>query len=185
MNLLTERKLRDVLALRRIGEATLLRDSDKVSELMNFHRRSDTPLGPPVCLRLTDRLGAERAIQRQNRPIPKQHRLGKTAVGRGTGLQPNYSGHFALDAACVPFPAKDYSRLAQSRRQTARTERRGYKVLDEILGLTFQRLRTQMKSRTPRPGSRGLSTPVILSQTELTAGRTVSHGKAEVGFASS
>ena len=37
-----------------------------------------------------------------------------------------------------------------------------------------------MKSRTPRPGSRGLSTPVILSQTELTAGRTVSHGKAEV-----
>src|SRR5438034_7044801 len=187
MNLLTERRLRYVLALRRIGEATLLRDSDKVSELMNLHCRSDTPLGLPICLRLADRMGAKRAIQRQShqRPIPKQLCLGKTAVGRGTGLQPNYSGHFALDAACVPFPAKNYSRLAQSRRQTARTERRGYKVLDEILGLTFQRLRTQMKSRTPRPGSRGLSTPVILSQTELTAGRTVSHGKAEVGFASS
>jgi hypothetical protein len=41
-----------MLALRRVGEATLLRDSDKVPELMNFHRRSDTPLGQPVCLRL-------------------------------------------------------------------------------------------------------------------------------------
>jgi len=30
--------LRDMLALRRVGEATLLRDSDKVSELMNLHR---------------------------------------------------------------------------------------------------------------------------------------------------
>jgi len=36
--------------------ATLLRDSDKVPELMNFHRRSDTPLGSPVCLRLADRM---------------------------------------------------------------------------------------------------------------------------------
>jgi hypothetical protein len=44
--------LRDMLTLRRVGEATLLRDSDKISELMNFHPRSDTPLGPPVCLRL-------------------------------------------------------------------------------------------------------------------------------------
>ena len=140
MDLLTERRLRYVLALRRIGEATLLRDSDKVSELMNFHRRSDTPLGPPVCLSLADR-------------IAEHTRL-----------------------ACL---------LGALAEQTARTERRGCKVLDEILGLTFQRLRTQMKSRTPRPGSRGLSTPVILSQTELTAGRTVSHGKAEVGFASS
>ena len=52
MDLLTERRLRDVLALRRVGEATLLRDSDKIPELMNFHRRSDTPLSPPVCLRL-------------------------------------------------------------------------------------------------------------------------------------
>ena len=57
MDLLTERRLRDVLALRRIGEATLLRDSDKVPELMNLHRRSDTPLGPPVCLSLADRIG--------------------------------------------------------------------------------------------------------------------------------
>src|SRR5438094_2479990 len=55
MDLLTERRLRYVLALRRVREATLLRDSDKVSELMNFHRRSDTPLGPPVCLRPADR----------------------------------------------------------------------------------------------------------------------------------
>src|SRR5438552_5378317 len=52
MDLLTERRLRDVLALRRIREAALLRDRDKVPELMNLHRRSDTPLGPPVCLRL-------------------------------------------------------------------------------------------------------------------------------------
>ena len=43
-----------MIALRRFGEATLLRDRDKVPELMNFHRRSDTPLGPPVCLRLAD-----------------------------------------------------------------------------------------------------------------------------------
>src|SRR5438132_9846146 len=57
MDLLTERWLRYVLALRRVREATLLRDSDKVSELMNFHRRSDTPLGPPVCLRPADRMG--------------------------------------------------------------------------------------------------------------------------------
>ena len=32
------RRLRDVLALRRIPEATFLRDSDKVPELMNLHR---------------------------------------------------------------------------------------------------------------------------------------------------
>ena len=38
MDLLTERRLRDVLALRRIGEATLLRDGNKVPELMNLHR---------------------------------------------------------------------------------------------------------------------------------------------------
>jgi hypothetical protein len=57
-NLLTERRLRYVLAFRRIGEATLLRDSDKVPQLMNLHRRSDTPLGPPVCLRLADRMDA-------------------------------------------------------------------------------------------------------------------------------
>jgi hypothetical protein len=36
--LLTERRLRYVLALRRIREATLLRDSDKVPKLMNLHR---------------------------------------------------------------------------------------------------------------------------------------------------
>ena len=41
-----------MLPLRRVGEATLLRDRDKISELMNFHLRSDTPLGPPVCLSL-------------------------------------------------------------------------------------------------------------------------------------
>src|SRR6266850_8197818 len=55
MDLLTEGRLRDMLALRRVGEATLLRNRDKVPELMNFHRRSDTPLGPPVCLRQADR----------------------------------------------------------------------------------------------------------------------------------
>ncbi len=37
-DLLAERRSRDVLALSRVGEATLLRDSDKVSELMNLHR---------------------------------------------------------------------------------------------------------------------------------------------------
>ena len=36
-DLLTERRLRDMLALRRIREATLLRDSDKEPELMNLH----------------------------------------------------------------------------------------------------------------------------------------------------
>ena len=50
-----------MLTLRRVGEATLLRDRDKVPELMNFHRRSDTPLGPPICLRLPDRTGSIRA----------------------------------------------------------------------------------------------------------------------------
>jgi len=34
-----------------------------------------------------------------------------------------------------------------------------------------------------RSGSRGLMIPVIRSQTEFTAGRTVSHGKAEPVFA--
>jgi hypothetical protein len=38
LDLLTERRLRDVLALRRVGEGTLLRHSDKIPELMNFHR---------------------------------------------------------------------------------------------------------------------------------------------------
>src|SRR5207253_9474144 len=100
MDLLTERRRRDMLALRRVGEAALLRDSDKIPELMNFHRldfrrstlhcsrflllclrclisdlwielsvsvfqlfrfsafrRSDTPLGPSVCLRPADRMG--------------------------------------------------------------------------------------------------------------------------------
>ena len=33
-----QRRLRNMLALRRIGEATLLRDNDKVPELMNLHR---------------------------------------------------------------------------------------------------------------------------------------------------
>ena len=37
MDLLTERRLRDVLALRGVGEATLLRDSDEVPELVDFH----------------------------------------------------------------------------------------------------------------------------------------------------
>jgi uncharacterized protein DUF885 len=37
--------------------SALLRDSDKVSELMNRHRGSDTPLGSPVCLKLADRMG--------------------------------------------------------------------------------------------------------------------------------
>ena len=54
MDLLTERRLRDMLTLRRLGETTLLLDSDKIPELMNFHRCSDTPLGEPVCLRLAD-----------------------------------------------------------------------------------------------------------------------------------
>jgi len=36
-------KLRYVLALRRVGEATLLRDSDRVPKLMNLHR-DDIPL---------------------------------------------------------------------------------------------------------------------------------------------
>ena len=61
MDLLTERRLRDVLALRRMGKATLLRDSEKLPELMNLRRRSDTSLGPPVCLRLADRMGSIRA----------------------------------------------------------------------------------------------------------------------------
>src|SRR6476659_8783802 len=52
MDLLTERRLRYMLTLRRVGEATLLGDSDKIAKLMNFHRRSDTPLGSAVCLRL-------------------------------------------------------------------------------------------------------------------------------------
>jgi len=43
MDLLTERRLRYVLALRRVAEAILLRDSDKVPELMNLHR-DDIPL---------------------------------------------------------------------------------------------------------------------------------------------
>ncbi len=41
----------------------------------------------------------------------------------------------------------------------------------------------QIEPRMPRSGSRGPMTPAILSQTELTAGRTVSHGNAEPGFA--
>ena len=38
MDLLTERRLRYVLALRRVREATFLRDGDKVAQLMNLHR---------------------------------------------------------------------------------------------------------------------------------------------------
>ena len=43
----------------------------------------------------------ERAVQRQShqRPIPSQHRLGKNANRLATGLQPDYSGHFAIGAA--------------------------------------------------------------------------------------
>src|SRR5882724_8578211 len=73
MDLLTERRLRDVLALRRVGEATLLRDSDKVPELMNLHRRSDTPLGPPVCLRLPDRHFWIRRSRNKTRPLRNHH----------------------------------------------------------------------------------------------------------------
>jgi len=44
---------------------------------------------------------AERPGQRKSHewPIPKQHRLGKIALWLATGLQPDYSGHFALGAA--------------------------------------------------------------------------------------
>jgi len=38
MDLLIERRLGYVLALRRIGEATLLGDSHKIAELMDLHR---------------------------------------------------------------------------------------------------------------------------------------------------
>ena len=41
---------------------------------------------------------------------------------------------------------------------------------------------SQIESRIPRSKSRGPTTPDILSHTELTAGRTVSHGKAVSGF---
>src|SRR5437016_5929515 len=100
--------------------------------------------------------------------------MGKTAVGLETSLQPAYRGHLALGVACVLFVIGSLALLRGS-------------VLSVVKNfcLVFCRQRAQMKSRTPRPGSRGLSTPVILSQTELTAGRTVSHGKAELGFASS
>src|SRR5437899_5374097 len=40
----------------------------------------------------------------------------------------------------------------------------------------------QIEPRMPRSGSRGPMTPDILSQTELTAGRTVSQGNAASGF---
>src|SRR5438067_4683097 len=40
----------------------------------------------------------------------------------------------------------------------------------------------QIEPRMPRSGSRGLMTPDILSQPELTAGRTVSQGNAASGF---
>ena len=40
----------------------------------------------------------------------------------------------------------------------------------------------QIESRIPRSTSRGPMTPDILSHTELTAGRTVSHGNAESGL---
>src|SRR6266513_11459 len=58
MDLLTERRLRYVLALRRIRETTFLRDSDKVRGADESPSSSDTPLGRPVCLRLADRMGA-------------------------------------------------------------------------------------------------------------------------------
>ena len=48
MDLLTERRLRYVLALRRMREATLLRDSDKVPKLMNLHRAILSCEGPVV-----------------------------------------------------------------------------------------------------------------------------------------
>ena len=38
LDLLAERRLRDMLALRRMREAPLLRDCDKIAELMNLHR---------------------------------------------------------------------------------------------------------------------------------------------------
>src|SRR5437764_7131978 len=40
----------------------------------------------------------------------------------------------------------------------------------------------QIEPRMPRSGSRGLMTPDILSQTELTAGRSVSQRNAASGF---
>src|SRR4029077_17012049 len=52
MDLLTERRLRYMLTLRRVGEATLLPDSDKIAELMNPHRRYSAANGalskPPI-----------------------------------------------------------------------------------------------------------------------------------------
>src|SRR5213595_826235 len=38
LDLLTQRRLRDMLAFRCMGEATFLGNSDKITELMNLHR---------------------------------------------------------------------------------------------------------------------------------------------------
>src|SRR6266567_9317835 len=68
MDLLTERRLRDMLAVRRVGEATLLRDSDKVPKLMNLHRAI---------------LGCERrfveAADRRSRHVSSSHQPGRSS----------------------------------------------------------------------------------------------------------
>src|SRR6266576_2354810 len=78
MDLLTERRLRYVLALRRIGEATLLRDSDKVPELMNFHRTILT------CER--------RSVETESASAP------------ASSSQPPQSGHSGIAAAVYDRP---------------------------------------------------------------------------------
>src|SRR5438045_3359333 len=100
MDLLTERRLRYMLALRRIREATLLRDSDKVPELMNLHR-ADTQLRRALC-RSHDR--------RPRTPHHSNHSslVASSQVAQGQlecFKQSRLNRHAVTSAACEGFPS--------------------------------------------------------------------------------
>src|SRR5437762_6264050 len=100
MDLLTERRLRYVLALRRNRETTLLRDSDNVPELMNLHR-VDTQLRRALC-RSRDRRPRARVITATTAvlgfPFPGQSQL-------ECFKQSRLNRHAVTSAACEGFPS--------------------------------------------------------------------------------
>jgi hypothetical protein len=60
--------------------------------------------------------------QSHQRPIPKQHRLRQNADRLTTGLQPDYSGHFALGAAIFALCSLPSASpvISESRQRTLR-----------------------------------------------------------------
>src|SRR5207248_10396198 len=92
-----------------------LHRSDALRDLHSFptRRSSDLRFLSSVALAtLKGQYGGKATSGR----IPKQHRLGKTAVWLATGPQPDYSGHFAIGITIDIVRDRKSTRLNSSHR---------------------------------------------------------------------